>query len=99
MARSNPDGGQLIPAQKNAASEVASDQEEFRPYVEWVGSAGYREVTDQQWRDAGIEDQGTVTWTRESPRVDLSELTDAARERLAAEPDFKFVHEAPKEDD
>ena len=62
-------------------------------YVEWTGSAGVREVTVEQWKAAGVEDQDTVLWTRESPRVSMSALTVAAQERLAAEPDFKFVTE------
>lgn len=80
--------------------EVAGGEEsEFEPYVEWVGSVGHREVTAQQWIEAGIEDQGTVIWTRDNPRVDMSALTPAASERLAGEPNFKFVTQAPKEND
>lgn len=81
------------------AGLTPADEEEFRPYVEWVGGVGYREVTKEQWQEAGVEDQGTVVWTRESPRVLLSELSENARQRLAGEPNFKFVTEEPREDD
>lgn len=93
MARKSEDESPAIPEQQD------SESRDFEPYVEWSGGAGYREVTADQWRDAGIEDQGTVVWTRESPRVLLSDLTEAAQKRLAEEPNFSFVLDEPKEND
>lgn len=81
-----------------SADSPEPEDSSFEPYVEWIGGAGYREVTKEQWEEAGIKDQDTVFWTRESPRLPLSQLTDEARQRLAAEPDFHFVTEAPKEE-
>lgn len=70
----------------------------FDPYVEWVGSAGECQVTEEEWKAEGISDQVTVVWTKDSPRLPLSQLTEAARKRLTAEPHFKFVFTAPEEE-
>lgn len=93
MAKSNPrdDGGQDI--------ESPAPSTDFKPYVEWRGSSGHREVTEKQWAEAGIDGQKTVTWTRENPRVELSDLNEEAQRRLSGEPDFHFVTESPKETD
>lgn len=78
--------------------DEAPAREEFKPYVQWTGASGLREITAEQWKAAGIENQGYVAWTGQNSRVLLSELTDEAAERLSAEPNFTFVLEAPKED-
>lgn len=79
--------------------QESGPEAQFEPYVEWVGGVGYREVTADQWKSAGVENQDSVFWTREEPRVPLSKFTEAAVARLAAEPNFKFVLEPPKEND
>lgn len=82
------------------ADEEHTDQSgNFEPYVEWRGDATFREVTEDQWREAGVKDQATVNWNRNTSRVPLSDLTDEARQRLAGEPGFFFVHEASEETD
>lgn len=71
---------------------------DFEPYVEYVGAVGIREVTKDQFAEAGIDDQDTLIWTRESPRVPLSQISEAAQQRLSGEPDFKFVYEEESDD-
>lgn len=109
MAKVTPQGDGDVPREPkfssvpDSASETEfteeSSEERFEPYVEWTGGVGYREITDEQWKEADVTDQGTVVWTRESPRVNLSELSDAARQRLAGEPNFNFVTEQAREED
>lgn len=77
----------------------ANTDEEFEPYVEWTGSAGYREVTAEQFNQAGVPDQETLVWTREQPRIPLSRVSREAQQALAAEQGFNFVTEDPKEND
>lgn len=89
MAR-NPAVENPEPAEEPAKTD--DNESKFEPYVEWRGSAGYREITDDQWKDAGVHDQNTVSWTRGS-HVLLSDLSEDAVARLAGEPDFFFVHE------
>lgn len=79
--------------------EEVVEKPPFEPYVEWHGILDYREISQQQWEKAGVEGQDTVWWTRDNPRLPLSRLTAFAHERLAAEPDFSFVLEPPKEND
>lgn len=84
---------------KEFIEEAPAQQEPFEPYVEWQGLLDYREISREQWAQAGVDDQETVWWTRDNPRLPLSRLSGFAHERLAAEPDFVFVLEPPKEND
>lgn len=100
-----PEEPQFIEASSEEDSHVEASvdpseaSEPFEPYVEWVGAVGYREITSDQWEEAGVTEQGTVVWTRDNPRVNMSELTESALQRLNGEPNFKFVSEPPKEED
>ena len=76
-----------------SAAPPPEKKEEFDPYVEWVGSAGQRDISEEAWQKAGVDGQGSVVWTRENPRLPLSQLTQAAIQRLAEESDFVFVLE------
>ncbi len=91
------DGGDVIEIPTIEFIDDSEGKERFEPYVEWTGSVGHREITAEQWLAAGIEDQDTLVWTRESPRIAISRLTDDARQRLSEEPNFKFVTEPQKE--
>lgn len=51
-----------------------------------------REITEDQWKRAGVEDQKTVVWNKANDfTVQSSELSDAAMKVIGADPELVEV--------
>lgn len=75
-------------AGETKAAETKQAKEE--PVVEYVGTAHVRKITAADWKQAGVEDQGAVTWDRSNRhKVKASELSSAALEVLREDSGFK----------
>lgn len=93
--------GERVPPTPEGPQEV--DIESMPPHVYWnglaVGSASRREITTDEFKSAGVEDQATVVWSRENDfRVPLSAFTEAALRVVAVQANMHFVNTQKTDD-
>lgn len=82
-----PDMGDLEPTE--ADTELAEAAEE--PMVTYHGQFGKREITKENWEQAGVQGMPTVEWLRHSGfKVPLDVFTPQALQVLRQDPDFKI---------
>lgn len=72
-----------------ASEEGATDS---GPYFRYTGPATRREISRAEFEQAGVLDQdGLVFDSSNGMRVPADSVNEAARQRLAAEPDIEYV--------
>lgn len=70
--------------------EPPADSPSGTEYVEYVGKATTRRITEAQWRSAGVKDQGDVQWSDSNNfRVQVEELTNKALQVLRNDGSFR----------
>jgi hypothetical protein len=85
-----------VPAQENVPVEFVEDDEPITgDFVQYTGGASIRLVTRREWEQAGVGHQAEVSWTVANRHlVSVDQFSDAARERVLKEPDFRIVNAA-----
>lgn len=88
-----------------APTEPVPVAEKGAKYVTYHGQAGLRTISTEQWVAGGIEDQGPVTWRKDTgSRVRVDEFTEAALDVLRLDGSFSVpppedLDESEDEDD
>lgn len=76
-------------------TEFVEDDQPVGDVVQYTGGASIRLITRREWEQAGVGRQQEITWTVENRHlVSVDQFTDAARERVLKEPDFRLVNAA-----
>lgn len=86
-----------VPVQENVPVEFVEDEPESMTgdFIQYTGGASIRLVTRREWEQAGVGHQAEVSWTVANRHlVPVDEFSDAARERVLKEPDFRIVNAA-----
>lgn len=88
------DGTMPTPDEQELAEDPTTDPElaeaAEEPMVVYNGVFGRREITVQQWKDAGVDNMPTVLWTREEGfRVPRSVFTEQALQVLRQDGGFQ----------
>lgn len=68
-------------------------EKEERKVVKYRGSSSIREITAEQWEQAGIKKQDTVIWNADNNwTVALDKLSEDALKVVGNEPGFEIVY-------
>ncbi len=77
-------------APRTPPEDLPSDAE----YVEYKGQATHRRISEADWRQAGVLEQGDVEWSREfNMRVPVDHFTPTALRMLRADGGFSVPAE------
>lgn len=69
-------------------------------FAKYVGTADERLMLERDWKAAGIEDQGTVSWNKlNGYSVPRKAFSDAAWTALSADPGIVFTGDRPTADE
>lgn len=72
-----------------AADTPPGDAPEDAKYVTYHGKATLRRLTEEQWRQGGVNDQGYVEWSSDNGfRVSVEDLSADALEALRKDGNF-----------